>query len=304
MTDALAIYYDAIIWLQGTFDAYSYADTTRLELREYLDKGGELFSNGDNVIFHLSAAGNNADSLIGFGTNYLGGVLTSSADETTTDRTLNMVGKADKFLAGCTLGVYGECPIRRTFDRIFMSVPGAGATADTVAIYGGSTAGAADNGRICAVECRRPVNNGGAVHFTFGLEALLSDHSRAVVLSRWLNYTGLPGITVVPHKGNGVDAPEIANGFGFNLANARPNPFKQATSIQFSVPTQTHVSIEVYNILGQKVRTLVNESMDANSYVRDWDGRSDEGAAVSSGIYFYKMVAGEFSATKKAVLLK
>jgi flagellar hook assembly protein FlgD len=52
------------------------------------------------------------------------------------------------------------------------------------------------------------------------------------------------------------------------------------------------------------VKTLVDENMEANSYVRNWDGRSDNGAQVSSGIYFYKMVAGEFSATKKAVLLK
>ena len=60
----------------------------------------------------------------------------------------------------------------------------------------------------------------------------------------------------------------------------------------------------MYNILGQKVRTLVNESREANSYVEKWDGRSDAGAQVSSGIYFYKMVAGDYSATKKAVLLR
>ena len=92
--------------------------------------------------------------------------------------------------------------------------------------------------------------------------------------------------------------------FGYDLARATPNPFHSKTSIKFSVPSRTHVSIEVYNILGQKVRTLVNEDLDANSYVRDWDGRSDNGQQVSSGIYFYKMVADNFSKTQKTVLLK
>ena len=76
------------------------------------------------------------------------------------------------------------------------------------------------------------------------------------------------------------------------------------TSIRFSVPSRSHVSIEVYNILGQKVRTLVDETLESNSYVREWDGRADGGAKVSSGIYFYKMVAGDYSATRKAVVLK
>jgi flagellar hook assembly protein FlgD len=104
---------------------------------------------------------------------------------------------------------------------------------------------------------------------------------------------------------NGVDAPVIANtGFGFSLATAAPNPFRGSTNIEFSVANRTRVSIEVYNILGQKVRTVVDEVFEAGSYNRMWDGRSDAGTQVSSGIYFYKMVAGDFSATKKTVLLK
>ena len=104
---------------------------------------------------------------------------------------------------------------------------------------------------------------------------------------------------------SGTDAPVVAGGrFGFDLAQATPNPFSDATAIRFSVPSRTHVSIEVYNILGQKVRTLVDDVREPDSYVEVWDGRADAGTQVSSGIYFYKMVAGDFSATKKAVLLK
>ena len=103
---------------------------------------------------------------------------------------------------------------------------------------------------------------------------------------------------------NGVDAPVVEARYGFQLAQANPNPFTKSTTISFSIASKEHVSVEVYNILGQKVRTLVDEVLDANSYSRDWDGRSDSGEKVSNGIYFYKMVAGDFSDTKKAVLLK
>jgi len=299
-TDANLPYYDAIIWLQGTFDGYSYADTTRLELGTYLENGGCLFSTGDQVAFHLGSGGNDADSLIGFGVEYFGFSLTAGADEMTGDRVLNFCGSGS--MSGLKLGVYGECPLRRTFDRLNLSTPQGDGIPSSLGTYCDSSV-PADNGRIAATKCAQP-GGGTAAHFAFGIECLLDDTSRARVLGRFLaTDCGLP-VTVPGGINNGVDAPQIANGFGFSLAQARPNPFSDATSIAFSVPSKSHVSIEVFNILGQKVKTLVNENMEANSYVRNWDGRSDDGAQVSSGIYFYKMIAGEFSATKKAVLLK
>ncbi len=83
-----------------------------------------------------------------------------------------------------------------------------------------------------------------------------------------------------------------------------PNPFNPTTEILFDVPTRSHVQINVYNVLGQKVTTLVNEDREAGTYVVSWDGTSNGGGKVSSGIYFYKMEAGDFVQTKKMALLK
>jgi hypothetical protein len=306
MTDnPLIIYYDALIWLQGTFDAYSYADTTRLELANFLERGGCLFSTGDQVAFHLGVGGNDADSLIGFGVEYFGFAFTNVVDETTVDRVLNITGEAGTSMAGLELGIYAECPIRSTPDRMFLSVPVGDGVPRVLGRYtDGSFPNGSDNTRVCFTKCDQPGVGGTAAHLAFGIENLLDDVSRARLLGRFLGTDCGLTVNAVVGNNDGVDAPLIANGFGFNLAEARPNPFSSETSIQFSVPANTHVKIEVYNILGQKVRTLVDENMEANSYVRDWDGRSDQGAEVSSGIYFYKMVAGDFSATKKAVLLK
>ncbi len=88
------------------------------------------------------------------------------------------------------------------------------------------------------------------------------------------------------------------------LSQNYPNPFNPSTEIAFDLPTRTHVTLTVYNVLGQQVTTLVNEELAAGSYVADWDGRSSSGATAASGIYFYRLHSEQFSQTKKMVLLK
>lgn len=90
----------------------------------------------------------------------------------------------------------------------------------------------------------------------------------------------------------------------FSLSQNYPNPFNPATNIEFSLIKATHVKLEIFNIVGQKVRTLVDEEMKAGTYLADWDGKDEKGKAVSSGIYFYRMEAGDFSDMKKMLLVK
>ncbi|MCH7549348.1 MAG: T9SS type A sorting domain-containing protein [Candidatus Krumholzibacteriota bacterium] len=85
-----------------------------------------------------------------------------------------------------------------------------------------------------------------------------------------------------------------------------PNPFNPATTIQFSIAKRGHVTLRVYNVSGQLVRTLVDDDMAprAGSYAVEWDGRNDDGVRVASGIYFYRVTATGFVNTRKMVLLK
>ncbi|NUQ42766.1 MAG: T9SS type A sorting domain-containing protein, partial [Calditrichaceae bacterium] len=64
------------------------------------------------------------------------------------------------------------------------------------------------------------------------------------------------------------------------------------------------VKLEIYNVLGQKVRTLVDAQMQPGRYKATWDGRNDTGAAVTSGVYIYRFVAGDFKSVQKMVLMK
>ncbi|UCE17420.1 MAG: T9SS type A sorting domain-containing protein [Gemmatimonadota bacterium] len=90
----------------------------------------------------------------------------------------------------------------------------------------------------------------------------------------------------------------------FNLAQNYPNPFNPETEILYSLPQETQVSVTVYNVLGQVVKILVNEKQQAGVHLLTWDGRSDTGEEVASGIYFYQMQASDFTSTKRMVLMK
>ncbi|MBD3168591.1 MAG: T9SS type A sorting domain-containing protein [candidate division Zixibacteria bacterium] len=97
--------------------------------------------------------------------------------------------------------------------------------------------------------------------------------------------------------GWGESTPEIPTEFALN--GNYPNPFNAETNISFDLPQNTHVNLEVYNLMGQKVETLVDGLMNAGQHTVRWDA-----STVSSGIYFYKLTAGKFTQTKKMNLLK
>jgi hypothetical protein len=95
----------------------------------------------------------------------------------------------------------------------------------------------------------------------------------------------------------------------FELNQNYPNPFNPSTKIKYSVPQLSNVLIKVYDILGNEVETLVNEEKPAGSYEVEFfaiGGSASGGDAwnLSSGIYFYKLIAGNIVVTKKMVLLK
>lgn len=83
-----------------------------------------------------------------------------------------------------------------------------------------------------------------------------------------------------------------------------PNPFNPSTEIQFDVPISSKVTVEIYNLLGQKIRTLIDENRPAGSYQVTWDGKDANNIFVSSGIYLYRLQAGKFMETNKMLLVR
>lgn len=114
----------------------------------------------------------------------------------------------------------------------------------------------------------------------------------------WDDTKGVTYNCITPGAGKHTGPP-----FEFSTQNY-PNPFNPTTEFFISLPQDTHVSFVIYNVMGQKVKTLVDDYMSAGTHTIRWDGTNEYGSAVSSGIYFYRVVAGDNVVTKKMMLVK
>jgi hypothetical protein len=90
----------------------------------------------------------------------------------------------------------------------------------------------------------------------------------------------------------------------FALKQNYPNPFNPETKIDYEIPSAGLVTMDIFNILGQKVKSLLSENKEAGYHTVHWNGTNDNGQAVPSGVYFYKMTAQGFMQTNKMIMLR
>ena len=90
----------------------------------------------------------------------------------------------------------------------------------------------------------------------------------------------------------------------FSLRQNYPNPFNPSTEIELEIRRNGWVNLEIYNILGQKVRQLLTDHLEKGHHRITWDGKDDRGKDLANGVYFYRLQAGDFTDTKKMILLK
>jgi hypothetical protein len=88
-----------------------------------------------------------------------------------------------------------------------------------------------------------------------------------------------------------------------------PNPFNPTTNIRYALPVDSRITLEIFNVIGQRVRTLVNDNMAAGYHTMEWDGASDTGSRLASGVYFLRLSAtgvngAKFSDVNKLVMMK
>jgi hypothetical protein len=97
-----------------------------------------------------------------------------------------------------------------------------------------------------------------------------------------------------------VDTVPIA----YRAYQSYPNPFNPMCTIRYEIPKAGRVSLRIFDVSGSLVRTLVDAWREPGAYSEVWDGRGDAGKALPSGVYFYRLEAGDFVATRKMVLLR
>jgi hypothetical protein len=129
------------------------------------------------------------------------------------------------------------------------------------------------------------------VFSTFGFETIALAERRALFAERIMAWLNIPVSVEDP---NSDLLPET-----FELQQNYPNPFNPGTVIEYEISNTTLVSIKVYDVIGREIAVLVNESKQPGIYQVSFDGEN-----LASGVYFYKMIAGDFSSVKKMNLLK
>jgi hypothetical protein len=164
--------------------------------------------------------------------------------------------------------------------------------------------------QVSAVELGREVLDGGGAMWdstsSYKLSSSLGQSiTRGAIGTDTILYTGFWNPWVVkmtPVEWEEEDQVQLPK--EFELRQNYPNPFNPTTVIQYALPKTSEVKIQIYNILGQKVRNLVDESQKPGYKMIHWDGKDDSGKEVSSGVYFYRIEAGNFVKCKKMILLK
>jgi hypothetical protein len=150
------------------------------------------------------------------------------------------------------------------------------------------------------------------VHFGFGdatkIEELVFQWPSGVVdvmtdvdVNQFITVTESASLAKDPgYKNSGISA--LPNEFA--LYQNYPNPFNPTTTIRYALPADSRIVLTVYNSAGQQVKTLVNALQSAGEKTIQWDGTNNRGEKVSSGIYLYKLEAGNFVQTRKMILMK
>jgi len=165
-------------------------------------------------------------------------------------------------------------------------------TGDTIYVMDMKNDGSAFEGRACAVR-----DSGKTVFFGFPLYFMDKEQVKQAVQQVMAEFGEEPlGIAGKPENKERITEVRL-------LQNV-PNPFKQSTTINYQLTKPGLVSLKIYNIAGQTVKTLVNTVQTQGLYSVPWNGSDDDGMNVSNGVYFYRIQAGGMSQTRKMIILK
>ena len=146
---------------------------------------------------------------------------------------------------------------------------------------------------VCATAVDTPIFK--TFYFSFDYSQLNNPAQREELFSDLMEWFGIG-----PDAVDDVETPVVKSELKANY----PNPFNPTTTIVFSLATAEKVEINIYNLKGQKVKTLLSDNLLSGNHSVVWDGKNDKNNSVSSGIYLVKMQTGKTTATRKITMLK
>jgi len=274
--------YERVVWYTGMESRNSLAIFGTKPLEQYLTRGGCLFING--ALFPFSVR----DSLIMsqfLHSRYVS--FDTRLSHLQTNATNAVLGNIDFWLAQ-----YGD-NYQSLRGEIDVSAP-----AEPILFYDRNTASGKGNLKSSGAAAVAVAENSyRAVMFAFGWEAIESEKIRINLLASILNWLSGTTTTILP-------TPAMRPPNEFHLLQNYPNPFNNSTIIGFQVPQTSDLTLEIYDVLGHKVKTLAQGRFLAGDHKMIWFGDDSQNRPVASGIYFVRMSAGNIHLTRKIVLMR
>ena len=304
--------YKIIVWDSGNLDVGTITDGSTLSdksddatmLINWLDQSENdvgLFVSGDDVAEDLNRLpSTQALQLMSTwcGVNFVEGSYFDLTGGRMAGGTVTPLCKGDVagiFGSSLEFNAFAGCPIINQFDVISATANGA------VSVWYPDYDGDSYAAGIQSVTVNAAGYDAKTMWFGFSFMYLRDTEVAAPSVRNvvwndiYLWFNGIPNTNITED-----DVPK-ANKLSQNF----PNPFNPTTTIKFDVRAKGHVSLKIYNVAGQLVKTMVNEVMDAGfDYSMEWTGANNAGVKVASGVYFYSFEAENFKATKKMVLLR
>jgi len=331
--------YDCVIWFSGPqTSSYIFDQEAQLAIRDYIQTGGKVLLAGDRMAYAMCSPYGDGDTLSGEFCSGIMGVkwceeMPSPFDEPYVylkGSELLMVGGSPVFVEFDTTVVYRECPYLKEMDYVapeeneppdYLDVQTLLTFRDHTSL---SCGGVADSA-VGAVYVEHDWNGGQGVFLNFDFagwvnhtrgecDGVHEGDMRPAFDPGWydgrVEFLGFVlddifGLTP-PYDagGGGTAAIEPEASYHWALGQNLPNPCSSGTEIHYEVARSARISIRVYNIRGQLVRTLVDERKHPGRYAVGWNGLDARGTRVASGVYFYKMIAGDFTHTRKILVVR
>jgi peptidase M28-like protein/type IX secretion system substrate protein/carboxypeptidase family protein len=256
--------YEYMIWFCGDDYSGTLTGDDQVKLGNYLDNGGKLFITGVDIGYDI-----NTDP---FYTNYLKSNYLADGPSTATTLVYGTAADpiAGDFVSGLVIN-------DNYVDQI---TPAGGATQIFNYDYNSGNYG-------CGVKYDGTYQ---LVYLAFTLENIVDINNRITLFDNVWNWFG-GNLAGVENKGKTVHS--------YHLSQNYPNPFNPITTIQFSITKSEKVHLEIYNVLGQKVETLISKNLNAGVHKTSWNASN-----FASGVYFYKIKTKSFEKTKKLILLR
>lgn len=261
--------FQMVAWSAGIALPVFYQEEVDL-LQDYLDNGGKLFINGQDIGFDVFDPSGQSQFAQGFYNNYMHATFSGNG----TSYLINGV-PSDPITDGV------QFVLNDIYTRSPDNIGPYDNNASSIFIYlnGPNVAG-----------IKAAANNYKVVYFGFGFEQITDTAIRDTLVSRIINWSGVTPTDITDNK---------IIPYEFSLGQNYPNPFNPSTRITYSLNNEVQVNLSVYDMLGRQVAELVNERQGTGAYELEFDGSS-----LASGMYFYKLTAGEFVSVKKMTLLK